>query len=195
MKKLLSLLLIIALICIPNTAYAATKISKAKATLEVDATLKLKITGSEEKVTWSTSKKSVATVSSSGTVTAKAEGQATITATIGKSNYKCEITVVNSNKTKFDDVLGAGEYEVGTDIPVGKYDLECLIGAGTVSVYKNADDYENDSYDYKLVTMASKDSIDYEMFPNLYSPSYKNLTLKKGNYIVIDRSNISFKSK
>lgn len=198
MKKLLSVILV-AVLCLSSlpadTAYGAVKISKAKATMEVDSTLKLKITGSGDKVAWSTNKKSVATINSSGTVTAKSEGQATITATINKVEYTCEITVVNSNKTKFDDILGAGEYEVGVDIPAGKYNIECLVGTSTISIYKNSKDYENDEFYSNLILMASKDSLDYEMFPNLYTPTYKNLTLKKGNYIIIDRSQISFKAK
>lgn len=198
MKKVLSLFLVLSLTLIlmtPNIAEAAVKISKAKATMEVDSTLKLKVTGTTKKITWSSSKKSVATVNSSGTVTAKAEGQATITAKIDSNKYNCEITVVNSNKTKFDDILSAGEYEVGVDIPAGKYNIECLIGTSTIFIYKNSRDYENDEFYSNLILMASKDSLDYEMYPNLYTPTYKNLTLKKGNYIIIDKSQISFKTK
>lgn len=78
---------------------AALKMSKAKAVLEVDATLKLKLgslEGTESK--WSSSNKQVATVSKSGTVTAKSEGSATITATYNSKKYTCEVTVVDSNQ-------------------------------------------------------------------------------------------------
>lgn len=78
---------------------AALKINKAKAVLEVDATLKLKLgslDGTESK--WSSSDKKVATVSKAGTVTAKAEGIATITAVYNGGKYTCEVTVVDSNK-------------------------------------------------------------------------------------------------
>ncbi|MBE5967488.1 MAG: Ig-like domain-containing protein [Lachnospiraceae bacterium] len=102
MKKLLSIFLV-AVLCIgivPNTASAAVKISKAKATMEVDSTLKLKVNGTSKNATWKTSKKSVATVSKSGTITAKSEGKATITATAGSKKYTCAVTVVDSNKPK-----------------------------------------------------------------------------------------------
>jgi len=101
MKKITSILLALIIsfvLIIPQPAEAAVKISKAKATLEVDATLKLKISGTKSTPTWSSNKKSVATVDKKGTVTAKAEGQATITAKVDGKNYSCVVTVVDSNK-------------------------------------------------------------------------------------------------
>lgn len=198
MKKILSLFFTVVLVWALITAQpvmAAVKISKAKATLEVDATLTLKITGSDSNVTWSSSNKLIASVNSNGVVTAKKEGQATITANIDKKKYTCEVKVVNSNKKTFNEELSAGEYLVGEDIPEGTYNLECLIGAGSVEIYDSEKDYENNSYKYKNITMAAKDSLDYSMFPNLYSPTYKNLKLKKGNYVVIDSLNILFATK
>lgn len=100
MKKIVSLFLTFALclaLITPQTAYAAVKISKAKATMEVDSTLKLKIFDTEEDIIWSSNKKLVAKVSSTGTITAKSEGQATITATVKNKKYTCKVTVVDSN--------------------------------------------------------------------------------------------------
>lgn len=198
MKRIISILLVLTLthaLWPTHTANAAVKISKTKATLEVDATLTLKITGTEDKVAWSTSNKNIASVDGNGTVTAKKEGQAAITATVNGKNFTCDIKVVDSNKRSFNEELGAGEYLVGEDIPAGTYNIECVNGAGSIEIYASVKDYENDTYDYKLITMAAKDSVDYSLFPNLYTPTYKNLKLKKGNYIVIDRAVISFKSK
>lgn len=91
--------LILSLVFIsPHKAEASVKISKAKATMEVDSTLKLKVNGTNKEVKWSSSKKSVASVNKSGTVTAKKEGQATITATVGSKKYTCDVKVVDSNK-------------------------------------------------------------------------------------------------
>lgn len=129
MKKLYALLmttiLCVLMIC-PAIASAAV-ISKEKAMMELDSTLKLKVRGSREDVIWSTSKKSVATVNATGTVTAKAEGTAIITATIGEEEYVCTVTVVDSTKivptptpvpiTEYPD----GLYKVGTDLPTGEY--------------------------------------------------------------------------
>ena len=69
-------------------------ISDSSATISVGFTKKLKVDNTKEKVTWSSSKKSVATVSSKGVVTAKKAGTTTITAKT-KSGQKltCKITV------------------------------------------------------------------------------------------------------
>lgn len=112
-KRILSLsilLFMLAFLFAPAMkAEAAVKISKAKATLEVDATLALKINGASKdaKITWSSSKKSVATVNNSGKVTAKSEGSATITAKVSGKSYTCAVTVVNSNKEIADTSQGA----------------------------------------------------------------------------------------
>ena len=83
-----------------RTGAAGMSISKKKATLEVDAVLTLKVIGNTDgsAVKWSSSKKSVAKVTSKGKVTAKKEGTATITATVGSNKYKCVVSVVDSNK-------------------------------------------------------------------------------------------------
>lgn len=102
-SRLLSLFLVfcfmVSMVSMVPAEAAALKMSKAKAVLEVDATLKLKLgslEGTESK--WSSSDKQVASVSKSGTVTAKSEGSATITAMYDSKKYTCEVTVVDSNK-------------------------------------------------------------------------------------------------
>lgn len=72
---------------------ATITISSKVATLEQGSTKTLKIDGTKRTVTWSTSKKSVATVSSTGKVTAKAIGDATITASVSGRKLTCKITV------------------------------------------------------------------------------------------------------
>ena len=72
---------------------ATTKLNKTSATLWVGETLQLKVKNSNNKVKWSSSKKSVATVSSKGKITAKKSGKAVITARVGSKKYKCTITV------------------------------------------------------------------------------------------------------
>lgn len=103
--KTLSLLLICVLFVsiLPAKASAAVKISKRKVTMYVGDATTLKITGTRKSVKWKSSKKSVATVSKRGKVTAKSEGTSIITAKVGKRKYKCKVTV----KDKFnpDDAL------------------------------------------------------------------------------------------
>lgn len=74
-------------------AASKIKISKTKASMTKGKTMQLKVKGTKKKVKWSSSKKSVATVSKNGKVTAKKSGKATITAKVGKKKLKCKVTV------------------------------------------------------------------------------------------------------
>lgn len=69
------------------------KISKTKVAITEGKTVQLKVTGTKKKIKWSTSKKSVATVTTKGKVTGKKAGTATITAKVGKKALKCKVTV------------------------------------------------------------------------------------------------------
>ena len=84
----------ISLTCVPNvSAKARPKINKKKVTITVGSTVKLKMKNTKKKVKWSSSKKSVATVSKKGKVTGKKAGTAKITAKIGKKRWQCKVTV------------------------------------------------------------------------------------------------------
>lgn len=110
MKKLLSVLAVMLLIvCMAVPVSAAGKISKSKATLLTGQTLKLKLSGAKGKTKWTSSKKSVATVSGSGKVTAKKSGSATITAKVGKKKYTCKVTVESPKLSKKSLTLKVGK--------------------------------------------------------------------------------------
>lgn len=83
-----------------TTAQAAAKVklSAAKKTLNVGKSFTLKLKNAGGKVTWKSSKKSVATVNAKGKVNAIASGTTTITATNKKKAYKCKVTVKNPKK-------------------------------------------------------------------------------------------------
>ena len=108
MKKFKSLLisLVLTLTCIsmvtsPNFVQAASiKLNKTSLTIYTGKTSTLKVIGTSKKVTWSTSNKNVATVSSKGTVSAKSPGNATITAKVSNKNLKCKVTVKRSTTSK-----------------------------------------------------------------------------------------------
>jgi hypothetical protein len=103
MKKVLSLLMIFVLLLsfIPiQTANAATKLNKSKITLNVNDTYKLVLSGEASDIKWSTSNKSVATVSK-GKVKAICGGSAVISAKVGNKQYKCTVTV----KDKKADII------------------------------------------------------------------------------------------
>ena len=195
MKKLVTFLfvMVIALTAIPVTrADAATiKISKSKATLEVDATLQLKISGSESSVKWISSKESTATVSKKGLVTAVKAGQATITATISNKKYSCDVTVVDSNKQPllniepFEIMLKQGEYKIGIDVPSGKCSLKGIDGWGMVYIYSSEEKLENDDYE-KVILLCGGESA--ETLSSMYAEVYNNLRLKEGQYIKIEQT-------
>ena len=89
-------------------------------------TTTLKTFGLTGKITWKSSKKSVATVSSKGKVTAKKSGTAYIYVYINgkKSQYKCRVTVKNPtlkvNATKAKVKKGETYQIVATPTPEGK---------------------------------------------------------------------------
>lgn len=78
-----------------NSVQAASKIkiSTTSKTLYVGYGCKLRVTGTNKKVSWSSSDSKVAKVTQAGNVTAKEAGKATITAKVNGKKYTCKITV------------------------------------------------------------------------------------------------------
>lgn len=114
--------LVTALAAAPVTAQgAAPKLNKTSATMTVGKKLTLKVQNAKKgaAVKWSTTKKSVAAVSSKGVVTAKAQGQATIKAVVSKKTLKCKITVKDAADTDTNtntDENDAGQNAEGNDV-------------------------------------------------------------------------------
>lgn len=112
MKRIIAFILIFAL-CIPLLspleAYGATtiKLNKTKLELHEGESYTLKLKGASGTVKWSSSKKSVASVSSGGKVKAVKEGKATITATYNNKKYKCTVTVISGKKTDITLIAAA----------------------------------------------------------------------------------------
>ena len=71
---------------------ATMKLSAKKLTLVIGKSKTLKVTGTKSSVKWSSSDKTIATVSSKGKVTAKTRGTATITAKVGSKKMICKVT-------------------------------------------------------------------------------------------------------
>lgn len=92
-----------------TTVHAAAKISKKNVTLIKGQTAILKISGTKKKVKWSTNKKSVATVTQKGKVTAKKTGTAKITAKIGSKKYICTVKVQTPKLSKTKVNVNAGD--------------------------------------------------------------------------------------
>ena len=97
--KILSVLLCIVM-CVTmlpmRTEAANPAISEDSLMMYIGNKVTLKVNNTTKTPSWSSSKPSVATVSSKGVVTAKNLGNATISAKIGTKTYKCKVLVVGS---------------------------------------------------------------------------------------------------
>ena len=74
------------------------KLNKKSVTINVGKTYQLQLTGTRQKISWSSNNQNIVTVSNSGVVLGKKAGKATISAKIGGKVYCCTITV-KSNPT------------------------------------------------------------------------------------------------
>lgn len=112
MKKFIStffLLVLCFLFIVPVNANAATvKLNKTSLTLYTDNSYTLNISGTTKAAKWTTSNKSVATVSTKGVVKGIKAGSATITATVSNMRYTCKVTVpvIKLNKTLLSVEIG-----------------------------------------------------------------------------------------
>ncbi len=91
-----------------SAAQSASKkiaLNKKKITLTAGDCFGLKLKNATGKVTWKSSKKSVATVSKKGRIEALRAGKATITATYKGKKYKCTVTVKMPTLLPIDDLV------------------------------------------------------------------------------------------
>ena len=119
MKKICSLLLVFALLCgISNnsiTSKAATLgLNQEKLILIKGNTFSLLVSGTATTPKWSSNKKSVVSVSSTGKIKAKKAGSATITARVGATKLKCKVTVKNRKGKKGSKTNPKSAYKKNT---------------------------------------------------------------------------------
>ena len=108
LKKIFSIFLAVVLLLSSIISFntesvnaATPKLNKTKITLAVGKSTNLKVSDTNKKVKWSTSDRTIVTVSEKGRVTGKNVGTAIITAKVGKKNLQCKVTVkVALNRTK-----------------------------------------------------------------------------------------------
>ena len=94
--KKVSILLLVCLmlsVMVMPVSVSDAKLNKKSVSLNVGKTYTLKVSGIKGKITWTSSQKSVATVSSKGVVKAKKKGNTVITAKYGKKKFICKVTV------------------------------------------------------------------------------------------------------
>ena len=98
------------------------KLKIKTANLEVGDTYKIPVEKASGAITWASSAEAVATVDAEGTVTAVAEGQAAITATVGTAKATVDVTVAAGGQTGGAPDLDApenGTLRVVIEIPAG----------------------------------------------------------------------------
>lgn len=103
LKKVITVFVVVmmAISVMPMTqADAAVRLSASKKTVYVGESFTLKVSGTSKTVKWSSSKKSVASVTQKGKVTAKKAGKATITAKVSGKSLKCKVTAKESSNLK-----------------------------------------------------------------------------------------------
>ena len=71
----------------------APKLNKTSVTLKAGQTYQLKLSGTNQKITWKSSSPKLVTVSASGKLSAKAAGNATVTAQVNGIRFVCKVKV------------------------------------------------------------------------------------------------------
>lgn len=133
MKRVLAFVL--ALVCIisvyqPSTAkaYRIPTLNKYSLTVYVGKTKTLKLkNATQSRVKWSSSKKSVATVTSKGKVKGKKPGTCKITAKYGNVKYTCNVTVAFSPSTIKKNVKVSYKYGDTVTLVYFKNTNKCMV--------------------------------------------------------------------
>lgn len=137
------LLLLCMLLCsvTGSAAEKKVKLNKSEVTVQKGGTVQLKLKNASGKVKWTSSKKTVATVSSSGKVTGKNAGTCEVTAVYRKKAYTCKVKITRSAPEQM-----AAKY------PAKKYQGRILLaGSSSIARWSSA---ASDFAPYKIVNMA-----------------------------------------
>ena len=183
--------MLLSVIAMPVSASAA-KLNKKSVSLNVGKTYTLKATGTKGKITWTSSNKSVATVSSKGAVKAKKKGTAVITVKYGKKKLKCTVTVKKAKTVINKSTLkGTWEVDVPMTVKVNKTSIRWIYGSAFY--YGNAMKYANNGSFLYYVGAGNGGKGSYKIGSNSITYSvrtYEEGSLEKGTIKVIKGKNI-----
>ena len=151
------------------------KLNKKNISLNVGKTQTLKMTGTKQKITWSSSNKKVAKVSNKGVVKGLKKGSATITAKVGGKKYNCKVTVKVGNVA----VTGVSLNESDVDLDVGEtLQLKATVSPGNATnktvTWSSSDSYVA-SVDSQGVVTAESEGIAY-----IYAKAGNKKNMRKG---------------
>lgn len=139
-------------------AASKVKLNKTKATVYVGKSTQLKVTGTKKKVTWKSSNKKIATVTSKGKVTAKKKGTATITATVSGKKYTCKVTVKNTGKPDIEvkSLTNANSIVRTIKLKIKNNDSRVIYVDNYICVYDFLYGYSGKGYSAYLSTLPSQ---------------------------------------
>ncbi|BCN31735.1 Ig-like domain-containing protein [Anaeromicropila herbilytica] len=103
---LFELIVILGLLTSSISLAASYKLNKTKLTMHISQSITLKVNDSKHYISWTSSNKKVAIVSTDGKVTALASGKAIITASIVNQKLKCNIHVKKPNGKNNNPYIG-----------------------------------------------------------------------------------------
>ncbi|MCR5322415.1 MAG: Ig-like domain-containing protein [Lachnospiraceae bacterium] len=146
-----------------EAANTKVQLEEKDVSIEVGKTYKLKVLNTSETVTWETSDKKIAKVSSKGKVTAKKAGSCKIYATVGTKKLTCRVTVYNNYSVNYDKYSISGFSTLMGKLPLKKFKYEdapayfkelSLIGKNCVAYFgltANKSDIALDSDNYVYI--------------------------------------------
>lgn len=102
---------------------AAVKLNKSSLSLLEGQSATLKLSGTKKTVTWKSSNQTVATVSKKGRVTAKAPGNAVISAKVGKTTKKCKLKVSLDYSKSYEYQIKYGKVTINKLLRISETDL------------------------------------------------------------------------
>lgn len=153
-----------------TVAEAATvKLNTTKKVLLVSQTYTLKVKGTSKKVKWSSSKKTVATVTSKGKVTAKKAGKAVISAKVAGKTYKCTITVSNDKYLIKAPFTGKRTTFGTCSVVIPKAWQTSTTASGDITVYiiTPSKTQNNPNITVNQIALPGASNDDYESYKNL----------------------------
>ncbi len=181
---IMALLVSLLMFMVPADASALT-MNKSGAKLAKGYAMQLKVSGTSSAVSWSSSDKSVATVSSKGKVVGKKKGTAYITAKSGGSSVSCVVEVVNGkiSASTPNVSLNAGDQRLVTITAKGSHALKVKSSNKSVVTAKWASsEFTNDKANLRL-TALSAGTATVKVYMTKYNDIYVNLyvTVMGGN--------------
>ena len=129
---LVLMLLLTLLPVVPAQAASTPKLNKTNVMVGKGKTVTLKVKNTSKKVTWSSSKKSVATVSKNGKVTGKKIGTAKITAKVGKTKLTCDVTITDN--ININDYVSGRDFSRFQEYALAKGAINGAVSSGLQQV-------------------------------------------------------------